>query len=111
MPVRILIVVAVFFACSFSQVHAKVWTIDDRQQKLMQEINAGQKSGELTLKEAHSLRKEEAEIARKKAKMKGKNLGKLTSENISELEEDLNKVSVELNKLKLEKRVTSPQSK
>jgi len=88
---------------------AKVWTIDDRQQKLMQEINAGQKSGELTLKEAHILRKQEAHIARKKAKMKAKNLGRLSSDDITDLEKELNKVSIDLNKYRLEKRVSNSE--
>jgi len=106
MLVRILVAMVTFFACSLSQANAKTWTVDDRQQKLMQEINKGQKSGELTQKEARMLRKQEATIARKKAKMKRKNLDRLSSEDINELEEDLNKVSVDLNKLRLEKRVS-----
>ena len=77
----------------------------------MQDINAGQKTGELTLKEAHELRKQEASIARKKAKMKGKNLGRLSGDDSSELESDLNKVSLTLNKYRLEKRVSSPGNK
>jgi hypothetical protein len=106
MPVRILIVTLIIFACCLLQANAKTWTVDDRQQRLMQEINAGQKSGELTVKEARGLRKQEAAVARKKARMKSKNLGRLSSEDINELEEDLNKVSVDLDKLRLEKRVT-----
>lgn len=107
MILRILVVLLVYFAGTFTTAEGKTWTVDDRQAKLMQGINAGQKSGELTVKEARSLRKMQAGIARKKAKMKGENLGRLTPENTSELEEELNKVSVELNRLRLEKRVTS----
>ncbi len=72
----------------------------------MQEINAGQKSGELTIKEAHCLRKKEANIARKKTKMKAKNLGHLSNNDINDIEKDLNQVSLDLNKYRLEKRIT-----
>ncbi|CAN5430555.1 hypothetical protein BH11CYA1_BH11CYA1_19520 [soil metagenome] len=95
-----------FFSTSLS-VEAKDWSIDDRQQALMQQINEGQKSKELTVKEAKNLRKDLANLARKKAimKVKGKNGNALTKENQTELEGDLNKISVEIQKLKLEKRV------
>lgn len=111
MILRILVVLFVYFAGTLTTAEGKTWTVDDRQAKLMQDINAGQKSGELTVKEAHGLRKMEANIARKKAKMKVKNRGRLTPENLSELEGELNEVSVELNKLRLEKRVTSAGGK
>lgn len=73
----------------------------------MQQINEGQKAKELTVKEAKSLRKDLANLAKKKAKMKAKADKKnvLTKENQTELEGDLNKISVEIQKLKLEKRV------
>lgn len=91
----------------FLPVEAKEWSIDDRQQALMQQINEGQKANELTVKEAKSLRKDLANLAKKKAKMKAKADTKntLTKENQTELEGDLNKISVEIQKLKLEKRV------
>ncbi len=73
----------------------------------MQQINEGQKASELTVKEAKSLRKDLANLAKKKANMKAKADKKntLTKENQIELEGDLNKISVEIQKLKLEKRV------
>jgi hypothetical protein len=91
----------------FLPVEAKEWSIDDRQQALMQQINEGQKAKELTVKEAKSLRKDLANLAKKKAKMKAKadKDNTLTKENQTELEGDLNKISVEIQKLKLEKRV------
>jgi hypothetical protein len=95
------------FFSTFLSVEAKEWSIDDRQQALMQQINEGQKAKELTVKEAKSLRKDLANLAKKKAKMKAKaeNNNTLTKENQTELEGDLNKISVEIQKLKLEKRV------
>lgn len=95
------------FFCTFLSVEAKEWSIDDRQQALMQQINEGQKANELTVKEAKSLRKDLANLAKKKANMKAKADKKnvLTKENQTELEGDLNKISVEIQKLKLEKRV------
>lgn len=91
----------------FLPAEAKEWSIDDRQQALMQQINEGQKAKELTVKEAKAMRKDLANLAKKKAKMKTKAGGSntLTKENQTELEGDLNKISVEIQKLKLEKRV------
>lgn len=89
-----------------SPVEGKTWTIDERQVQLMQDINAGQKRKELTLKEAKSLRKALANVARDKKQLKAKTQnGKLTAENNSQLEADLNKVSEDLKKYQLEKRV------
>lgn len=103
---RRLFPLVLLLACCQLASDAKTWTVDDRQTKLMQDINQGQKSGELTLKEAHDLRKLEAGIARKKARMKAKGRGVLTDDDLNDLEKDLNKVSVDLNQYKLEKRVT-----
>jgi hypothetical protein len=83
----------------------KVWTIDTRAAKLMQEINEGQKSGELTVKEAKKLRSDLADIAHRKKLMKGDNDGKVSPEDRNKIEGDLNKVSAKIHKLELEKRV------
>lgn len=84
----------------------KVWTIDARQAQLMIDINEGQKGKQLTKKEADSLRSDLADVARKKKKMKTKaEDGNLTDANKSDLEADLNKISVAIKKYKLEKRV------
>jgi hypothetical protein len=82
----------------------KTWTIDERQVQLMQDINAGQKSKELTLKEANKLRSYLADVARKKKKFLKRNANKLTQDDTVILEGDLNKISVNISKLKLEKR-------
>jgi hypothetical protein len=84
----------------------KVWTIDTRSAKLMQDINEGQKSGELTLKEAKKLRGDLADIAHRKHLMKGDNAGKVSDEDKNKIEGDLNKVSAKIKKWELDKRVT-----
>ena len=81
------------------------WTIDSRAAKLMQEINEGQKSGQLTVKEAKKLRGELAEIAHRKHEEKGDNSGKISPKFRQKIEGDLNKVSTKIHKLELEKRV------
>jgi hypothetical protein len=88
---------------------SKKWTTDQRQTKLMQDINAGQKSGELTLKESNKLRRDLSQVARYKAKLKfkGQSNRKLTSDEEAELEQQINKISTEIHKDKLEKRVQS----
>ncbi len=87
---------------------AVTWTIEMRQAKLMQDINLAQKRNELTAKEAKRLRSDLSDVSRKKKSFKAKNDGeKLTVENKNELEGDLNKISEDIKKLQLEKRVES----
>jgi len=83
----------------------KVWTIDSRAAKLMQEINEGQKSGSLTVKEAKKLRSELADIAHRKHEMKGDNDGTVSEKDKLKIEGALNKVSTKIHKIGLEKRV------
>lgn len=85
--------------------HAKKYTITDRQQTLKKEIAEGEKSEELTAKEAQSLNEEEAGIEAKELKMKAKNNGSLTYADQNKIEKELNKLSVRIQKLKLDKRV------
>jgi hypothetical protein len=84
---------------------SKKWTITQRQEVLKKEIDRGQVAGELTLKEANSLRGQEAKIEIREAIMKAKNAGKLSYENENAVEKALNKLSLRIQKLKLEKRV------
>ncbi len=85
---------------------SKTWTIDERQAQLMQDVNAGQKNKELTVKECTKLRSDLADVMRKKRSMIKKSSNKqLSPKDIASLEEELNKVSVAISKLKLEKRV------
>jgi len=83
------------------------WTIDSRAAKLMQEINEGQKSGQLTVKEAKKLRKELADIAHRKHVEKGDNSGKISPKFRQKIEGDLNRVSSKIHELELEKRVNN----
>ncbi len=88
---------------------SKKWTPQERQDKLMQDINAGQKNKQLTVDEAKKLRKDLSHIARKKAKMKrhSEQNGKLSAEDTAAMESKLNKVSSDIHKTKLDKRVQS----
>ena len=81
------------------------WTITERQEQLDKEIAAGQKAGELTLKEANSLKEDSDKITQKIRKFKEKNAGKLSYDNINAVEKALNKLSLRIQKLKLAKRV------
>jgi hypothetical protein len=92
-------------SCNGVLAKAPVWTIDTRAAKLMQDINDGQKSGELTVKEAKKLRSDLADIAHRKSLIKGDNEGKVSDSDKAKIEGDLNKVSVKIHKLELTKRV------
>jgi hypothetical protein len=83
----------------------KKWTITERSEALKKEVDAGQKAGELTAKESESLKEQAGKIDAKIVKMKSKNDGKLSYDNENSLEKDLNKLSLRIQKLKLEKRV------
>lgn len=84
---------------------ARRWTIYQRQVKLAREIDQGQRSGDLTLKEADNLRHEQAKINSRIAEMKAKNGGKISYEDQNKLEKMLNQLSVSIKKKKLAKRV------
>lgn len=100
------ILLAAAFGLSSRQAEAKKpVTVTEREERLKQEINQGQKSGDLTLKESEDLRNQEAKIEAKQLKMKAKNGGKLSYDNENTLEKDLNKLSLKIQKLKLAKRV------
>jgi len=85
---------------------AKPINTDEGQAKLMREVNAGQQSHQLTLKEANRLRKDLAQVARKKAKMLAKNR-KLSVEDVAKLKSDVNEISENIHRLELEKRAQS----
>lgn len=92
----------------FVSAKGKTWTVEMRQDKLMQDINIAQQHKELTDKEAKKLRSRLSDVARKKKKFRTENKStgeKLTAENNKELEEDLNKISSDIKKYQLEKRV------
>lgn len=100
--VRSIMIFSMFPAGSMAETMA-IW---QRQKALMTNINQGQKNNQLTDKEAKSLRKKLSAVSKKKAKMqRDADGGKLSSENVIELEKDMNDISVEIKKLRLEKRV------
>ncbi|CAN5416826.1 hypothetical protein BH11CYA1_BH11CYA1_38100 [soil metagenome] len=83
-------------------------TITDRIDILSKKIDKGQKANELTLKEADKLRDDITKINDRIEKAKAKNAGKLSYEDETKIEKDLNKVSVKLTAKELDKRTTSP---
>ncbi|HND08071.1 MAG TPA: hypothetical protein PL012_20485, partial [Candidatus Obscuribacter sp.] len=72
---------------------------------LKKEIDAGEKSKELTLKEASKLREKLESINEKKEKMLAKNGGKLSYKDEEKMEKWLNGVSIDIQKKRLAKRV------
>ncbi|MBL8085565.1 MAG: hypothetical protein JNN26_23265 [Candidatus Obscuribacter sp.] len=80
-------------------------TVYDRQVALKKEIDAGEKSKELTLKEASKLREKLESINEKKEKMLAKNGGKLSYKDEEKMEKWLNGVSIDIQKKRLAKRV------
>ncbi len=83
------------------------WTITQRQAALTQEVDAGQRANELTLKEANGFRDRLAGVTSDIAKDKAKNAGKLSYKDEGKIEKSLNSISVDIQKKKLEKRVTA----
>ncbi len=87
---------------------ARKYTITKRVNALTWKVNAGQKSGELTLKEADDLRSKLSDVNNKIAKCQAKNGGKLSYADENAVEKDLNKVSLRVEKKELAKRVSKP---
>ena len=79
---------------------SKTWTVEQRQAKLMQDINAAQKAGTLNAKQSKKMRKHLADIARDKKSMKAKNNGKLTADDAAKLQSALDDASNDLKDLK-----------
>ena len=88
-----------------AEARARKYTITQRHAALMSKINRFQRSGELTLKEADSLRNENADICRRESRMKSHNGGKLSYKDIAHIEDDLNDLSNKIHKKSLNKRV------
>ncbi|HEY9719950.1 MAG TPA: hypothetical protein V6C69_20900 [Trichormus sp.] len=87
---------------------ARTWTIHQRQVAEQSRITKGEKSGELTKKEADGLRADMADIDSKIAKAKAKNGGKISIKDQGKIEKDLNDVTLKIEKLELAKR-TQPK--
>jgi hypothetical protein len=84
---------------------AKKYSVYDREVSLERKIDSAYKANQLTLKEADSLKDKIKGVKEDEQKMKDKNGGKLSYENVTDLEKELNKVSEKLHKKQLEKRV------
>lgn len=82
-------------------------TITDRQVVLRKKVAAGQKANELTAKEATKLNDGLDEVSADIEKMKTKNAGKLSYKDEGKIEKRLNGISLKLDKLQLQKRVTA----
>lgn len=83
---------------------AKTWTIYQRQVAEQSRIRKGEKSGELTKKEADGLRDDMKDIDNKIAKAKSKNGGKISIKDQGKIEKALNDVTLKIEKLELAKR-------
>ena len=88
-----------------SEARSHRYTITQRHEILAAKINRMEKSGELTLREAKGLRDDNQDLWRKVTRMKARNGGKLSYENIAECEKDLNRISNKIHKKALDKRV------
>ena len=83
----------------------KPYTITDRQVELRKKVQVAFKKNELTAKEQTKLNDQLDDIDADIAKAKDKNGGKLSYKDEGKMEKRLNKVSVDLQKWQLEKRV------
>ncbi len=105
---KILLIATAFLALTFisnSQVLDKEWTVNERQDQLMKDINEAQKKKDLTAREAKGLRSDLADVTRTEAKIKENNNDKIPDGDKAKLESMLNDVSVRIKQPSLEKRV------
>ena len=93
-----------FFQPAATSAKAKHWTITDRQQALSVKVTAGEKSNNLTKKEADKLRKRLQAVNEHISNAKTKNGGQLSYKDQGKIEKELNGISVDLDKKELEKR-------
>ena len=104
--VSALLVLAVLqIAPQSSEAKARRYTVTQRHEILAAKINRMEKAGELTLREARSLRDDNQDLWKKVSRMKARNGGKLSYKNIAECEKDLNSISNRIHKKALAKRV------
>ncbi|MBX9687183.1 MAG: hypothetical protein K2X27_10805 [Candidatus Obscuribacterales bacterium] len=85
----------------------KKWTITERQEELSKQVDKGEKSNELTKKEADKLREKLLDVNSRIDKMKLKNGGKLSYKDEGKIEKELNDISIDIQKKELDKRVTA----
>ena len=84
---------------------AKKYTVTQRQDALLKEIQADYKANQLTLEEKNDLVAQRQKIVDRENSMKQKNGNKLSYEDDRKLEKDLNSLSEKLQKKVLAKRV------
>jgi hypothetical protein len=87
--------------------HKKPYTVTDRQNELRKKVAVAAKQNELTQKEASKLNQMLDDVDADIQKMKSKNAGKLSYKDEGKVEKRLNKVSLDLQKYQLAKRVTA----
>lgn len=90
---------------SMVEARAPRYTISQRHQALIAKINRFQRSGELTLREANSLKEDDQDIRRREAKMRSRNGGKMSYADINKIERELNDLSNKIHRKALNKRV------
>lgn len=83
-----------------AQAADKKMTTYERQINLMKRINEGQKTKQLTVKQAKGLRKDLSKIATSKQKIRDDKLGKNHKEKTENVEERLTETSEKIEKLK-----------
>lgn len=105
MKTSAMLALSLVVACAVSPAaQARKYTIYDRQVVLERKIDSAFRANQLTLKEADSLKDKLKNVKEEEQRMKQKNGGKLSYENQTSLERDLNKISEKLHKKELEKR-------
>jgi hypothetical protein len=94
----------IVFASMFTSpaAFAKRWTVTERLQKLSQEIDAGRKANELTVKQQDNLKKMVGDINAKIDKMQAKNGGKLSVPDTKKLHDDMTDISCKMLKMRLD---------
>lgn len=102
------VIALVLPAITITPAEARKFTITQREERLAHAIDRAERTGELTLKEANSLRRQQDSILRLESRMKAENGGRLSYANIRTLEGKLNKVSNKLHAKQLAKRVDAP---
>ncbi len=86
---------------------SKHWTIAQRQVALQSRVGKGERSFELTKAEADKFRDRLADASSRIEKMKSKNGGKLSYKDQGKIENELNAISIDIEKKELKKRVES----
>lgn len=97
--------IAIFAQTVMSPPADAKFTISQRQNILLKKINRAERSGDLTHKEAVSLRKKRSDIIAMESRMRNRNNGKLCYADINKVENELNKLSLRIQKKALAKRV------